>query len=268
MIVDSINTPTHVPNLPPIIDFACGFAFLLALDEKGTLYGWGYNLEGQHGCGQNRESAESDTINPSVTPGTKFTKIFAGSYHALGLTENGDLYTWGWNEFGQLGLKGQLRHDKYSPVLCLQGVREVVAGGSFCVALMEGGELMSWGKNDSGQLGLENQDHQDVPQKVTAVPGKILSFGCGYEFSYFFTECGLFFCGNSRIERITYGSAQKIVSKVELESELQIPKGRYKAIWEKALIWIFLGRRDPGSEFSALPVEAVYEFVRATMRNM
>lgn len=43
--------------------------------------------------------------------GLKMSKISAGGWHSSALSANGDLYTWGWNGNGQLGL---LKSDEES----------------------------------------------------------------------------------------------------------------------------------------------------------
>ncbi len=39
-----------------------------------------------------------------VLGGIKIVQIAAGGWHSCALSESGDVYVWGWNESGQLGL--------------------------------------------------------------------------------------------------------------------------------------------------------------------
>lgn len=39
--------------------------------------------------------------------GIKIIKIKAGGWHSLALSEHGDLYAWGWNDTGQLGMNAK-----------------------------------------------------------------------------------------------------------------------------------------------------------------
>lgn len=73
------------------------------------------------------------------------------------MCEGGELFTWGQNTHGQLGVGSQTTLTS-EPQLVerLKGVplAQIAAGGdhSMCVSLS--GAVFSWGKNSSGQLGL------------------------------------------------------------------------------------------------------------------
>ncbi|KAG8440609.1 hypothetical protein GDO86_006382 [Hymenochirus boettgeri] len=83
-------------------------------------------------------------------------KLALGNEHAVLLTSNWTVLTWGAGRHGQLG------HDELEDVLeprivdALNGVgmKEIAAGGWHSASISEGGDIYCWGWNESGQLGL------------------------------------------------------------------------------------------------------------------
>ena len=125
-----------------------GTDFSLALKDIGTVWGWGYNFNGELGDGTttNRQTpVRSGTL-------TEVTQVDAGGYHALALKDTGTV--WGWGR----GLENQVDGTTTSRTLPVQvqgvsGVKQVSAGGSHSLALKDDGTVRSWGSNSSGQLG-------------------------------------------------------------------------------------------------------------------
>ena len=84
----------------------------LALDSQGRLYVWGKNDEkkdedknyapGSLGIG-GTENILVPTLVQTLKD-KKITEIYAGTYHSLAKTEEGEIYVWGQNKYGQLGL--------------------------------------------------------------------------------------------------------------------------------------------------------------------
>ena len=86
--------------------------------ESGDIYGWGWNESGQvgttHGSELNEHNITSAltkedipklVLTPSLveTPLDKtFVSIAAGSRHSVALADDGAVYGWGWNGYGQL----------------------------------------------------------------------------------------------------------------------------------------------------------------------
>lgn len=82
---------------------SCGNWHSLALSQCGDIYSWGSNADKQLG-----HSAESATVAiPTLVDvgggETDFKCVCCGARHSVGLTTQGLLFTWGWNEYGQLG---------------------------------------------------------------------------------------------------------------------------------------------------------------------
>jgi alpha-tubulin suppressor-like RCC1 family protein len=85
--------------------------------------------------------------------------IAAGDYHSLALKENGTVWAWGMNDWGQLGIGPDPRPSylppSYVPVKVknLTDAKAIAAGYGFSLALKKDGTVRAWGDNDSGQLG-------------------------------------------------------------------------------------------------------------------
>lgn len=110
----------------------------MMLDQKGTLYTWGRNDEGQLGNGTTNIFGEPQSI------GTGYSAVAAGSRHSLALGIDGSLYAWGDNEFGQLGIGMELDHST-TPVLIGSGYTMIASYSNYSLALKADGTLMYWG---------------------------------------------------------------------------------------------------------------------------
>ena len=74
--------------------------------DSGDIYGWGWNESGQVGVLEEEDNGlQKLCFFPTLlnTPlHITFCQISAGSRHSAGVTIDGELYTWGWNGYGQL----------------------------------------------------------------------------------------------------------------------------------------------------------------------
>eukprot|EP00434_Breviolum_minutum_P039719 symbB.v1.2.035281.t1/scaffold4712.1/size36010/3 len=84
--------------------------------------------------------------------------LVAGCWHTMVMVKN-QLWTWGQNNHGQLGLGHTNRQ--------LQPVQAAIAAGGYhSLALSNTGELWTWGHNGDGQLGIGHTNNQLQPVKV------------------------------------------------------------------------------------------------------
>lgn len=75
------------------------------------------------------------------------------------MREGGQLFTWGHNTHGQLGVGSQSALIPQPQLVeRLQGISlaQIAAGGAHSAAVSLSGAVYSWGKNDFGQLGLRD----------------------------------------------------------------------------------------------------------------
>ena len=76
---------------------------------------------------------------------------------------NGDLFVWGNNQYGQLGLGDYLYRDK--PVLLMNDLRikKIIKSINFTMLYKTNGDLFVFGSNTFGNLGLGDFYHRDIP---------------------------------------------------------------------------------------------------------
>lgn len=103
---DFASTPqlVELPDNVVICKLACGPKFNLAVSTDGDLFTWGTGMMGQLGLGYQLEANVPTKITKLPTNDLKFKEVAAGKEHSLALSTTGDLYAWGGNDLGQLGL--------------------------------------------------------------------------------------------------------------------------------------------------------------------
>jgi hypothetical protein len=173
-------TPNPEPGLVtlpgeigPAIQVASGLDHTLVLTASGQLYSFGENVAGQLGYEQNSGTEEPNQVpEPVSLPGASgpVVQIAAGGLHSLALTASGQLYSFGYNRYGQLGRPANSGTSEPTPLpglVALPGatgrVVQIAAGENSSLALTASGQLFSFGENTFGQLGIATSDSEPHP---------------------------------------------------------------------------------------------------------
>ena len=154
-----------------------GDKFIVVQTATGEIWGWGDNYYGVLGDAQTAERGTNITNPVQIElPGTvKSTAISAGADHVLVIGSDGNVYAWGNNAYGQLGIdNGGLTVTAPTLVEALRNknVISVSAGRYFSLALTEGGQVYSFGANNRLQLGYElanSATYSATPTPITAL---------------------------------------------------------------------------------------------------
>jgi hypothetical protein len=150
-----------------------------AIFPGGQLKCWGHNNQGQLGTGDDEWKATPTPIDmggKSVVSVATSQSDFSATHkpHTCALTEDGLLFCWGGNGFGQLGYGDTMART--APDLNLpvnfgskgngEKIRAVAIsiGKSFTCAILEGGILKCWGVNGFGQLGYGDGTSSSSPR--------------------------------------------------------------------------------------------------------
>ncbi|KAF3631198.1 Ultraviolet-B receptor UVR8 [Capsicum annuum] len=94
-----------------IKQIACGDSHCLAVTMEGEVQSWGRNQNGQLGLGTTEDSLVPRKIEAFKEIPVKM--VAAGAEHTAAVSEDGELYGWGWGRYGNLGLGD--RNDRLVP---------------------------------------------------------------------------------------------------------------------------------------------------------
>ncbi len=161
-------------NLNPVLltfDFVfdwtslvAGATHICATRESGPMHCWGAGRHGQTGHG---EDGVNPTLPHPIGPDLTYEHLTAGEEHTCGIDADDQLWCWGYNDHGQLGLG--VAGDPFSfpfPLDFHEPIDQVSAGGSSACLIDHAGALHCWGLNSFGQLGVGDQDRRPAPQRV------------------------------------------------------------------------------------------------------
>ncbi|MEM6993617.1 MAG: hypothetical protein AAF721_24095 [Myxococcota bacterium] len=144
--------PVTVPLVAPSQAVAARDHHTCALDVDGNVWCWGRDDFGQTGDG----SDGGEHGAPTAVVGLPATvSIATGTYHSCAVSDAGEVYCWGRNHQGQLGVPG----GQVAEAQLVSGVQDaidVTAGDSHTCAATDGGEVWCWGRNNSGALGVKD----------------------------------------------------------------------------------------------------------------
>jgi alpha-tubulin suppressor-like RCC1 family protein len=137
----------------------------IGIKTDGSLWGWGYN--GTYGAIGNG----NDFTLPSpvqIGTGTDWNEVCSGTVNSFAIKQNGTLWGWGANNFGQLG-NGSSSQYSLVPVQIGTGLWKVVKTGyHHTVAIKADGTLWAWGNNESATIGDGTFINKSVPTMINA----------------------------------------------------------------------------------------------------
>ncbi|KPJ09177.1 RCC1 domain-containing protein 1 [Papilio machaon] len=155
-----------------VCDVACGYEHCILLTDFGHVYTWGSGKRFQLGHGDIEDIDKPQEVD--ALAGIKITKIAAGGYHCLALSEFGDAYTWGWNDEGQLGILDNVEHpsienpiqysipklidiyDENGEIVTIDIV-DIACGSKHSALKLADNTVWTSGYNKYGQLGLSSK---------------------------------------------------------------------------------------------------------------
>lgn len=210
--------------------FFHGFGFFFGIKSNET-YAWGNNNFGELGLGHNDNITEPQLL---ICPdGGHWTKFICGLTHTVGITSLENVYTWGSNEFGQLGL-GTDKYFYNTPQLLSPPDKDswykFSCGGEVTFALTLCGEIYSWGFNRNGDLGLSSKKDVRTPTRLTLpTTDPIKDMQCGSHHMVMLTENGkMFTCGSSFYGELGIGDVKS--------SKLREVKPVQNTVWTKIFV--------------------------------
>ena len=191
-----------LPSLTGIDAVAAGGEHSLAIKNDGTVLAWGRDFDGELGNSSvltysnipvlvDRGDSTSDTsyLGDGTYP---IIDISGGYYHSLALKSDGTVWSWGWNDAGQLGDGSFDSSDTPVQVTGLTNIIAISAGGFHSVALKNDGSVWAWGHNSWGQLGnVGISEDSSTPVQATGLTNIVEIAAGGYHTVALKTTFGL-----------------------------------------------------------------------------
>ncbi|MFA7561662.1 MAG: InlB B-repeat-containing protein [Candidatus Izemoplasmatales bacterium] len=171
---------------------ALSFVNTMVLTSTGRVFAWGNNAYGQLG----NESPYVGTFPAEITEyfsldsTDKIEFLSMGMHHALALTDDNKIFSWGRNDYGQLGNNSTTNKNiplNITEIFNLDDdrIREIHSGYHHNLVMTENGKIYVWGQNLEGQLGIGSNVNQLTPIVFSVTEGEINSVLIGYEQSAF-----------------------------------------------------------------------------------
>ena len=172
---DHIYVPTIIPNLININYIASGNCRSAVITKDIYIFGM----------------INNNILDPTlISNDNNIVKIAFGSRHALALTDNGKIYVFGDNRWGQLGLGDNNDHNDIYTLKSLENfnnIIEVATGDCHSLILMNTGQVYSFGNNFQGCLGLGNIVNKNRPTLIENFTN-IVKIAAGHYHSLILTE--------------------------------------------------------------------------------
>jgi alpha-tubulin suppressor-like RCC1 family protein len=169
--ISKSTVPVRIGQTNDWLFVAAGLSHNIVIKKDGSLWTWGSNSAGQLGNG---DASMANQYAPVLIDSGKWVTAAAGCViadtksHSMAVKSDGSLWTWGWNQYGQLG--DQTYINKLVPVQVGNELNwmSVSAGGRHSLALKNNGSLWAFGYNASGQLGDGSYTTRNMPVPVTS----------------------------------------------------------------------------------------------------
>ncbi|XP_022791463.1 uncharacterized protein LOC111330786 [Stylophora pistillata] len=190
-------------TLPVLVDtlkneklylICCGSFETLAITEDQKIFNWGrsphlfrYYMRQEYRSKRSAQtSLPSNAVSHRLLPvrldctfSSRIKDVCCGNWHYMVVMESGQVYSWGYDDYGQLGLGGKTEPQMTPRLLhklSNKSITTVSVGAEFSVAMDTAGYVWVWGRTDSGQLGLDfgttgvGKKEVSVPCQLTSLP--------------------------------------------------------------------------------------------------
>jgi Regulator of chromosome condensation (RCC1) repeat/Bacterial Ig-like domain (group 2) len=170
-----INSTSPIPVVGPngqvaqALSYArisAGGKHTCAIATDGAAWCWGDGSSGALGTGSSIPSSDTPV---AVAGARTYLRIASGRNHTCAIAGTGELFCWGGNSSGQLGVTATGIQN--TPLLVSSSYADVSVGDDFTCALSAAGAVNCWGRNSAGQLGRGEASPSGTSSAIVTVAG-------------------------------------------------------------------------------------------------
>eukprot|EP00954_Amorphochlora_amoebiformis_P000304 24353-Amorphochlora_amoeboformis.AAC.2 len=174
------DAPVKIPGFgqKQVTAISSGSDHCLALTTDGCVFQWGDSCTCTHGNDQ--KNVEEKLVPQEVPLERRAVSVFAGGNCSFAVLEDGSVYAWGLDNWGQLGVNASPRDPKadqwiYPPRRVLSDfggdkIRKIASTIQHTIFLTERGSLFACGCGHYGRLGIRDAGDQVSTPRAIEIP--------------------------------------------------------------------------------------------------
>ena len=201
-----------------------GNSCTLFQNDRDEIYSCGSNRFGELGLGHCKIPQLTPTLIPNLPP--NIVQFICGSYHSLFLDAEGNVFSVGYNQFGQLGLGHIAYQNVLNQIANIPPIRTISCLRSSSYLVDFEGNLWTFGKNSDGQLGLGDTKDKYLPTKIECLKN-IQQISYGSQAGHFLakdSQNSIFVAGYNVFGQLGTGYEESYLIPKEIDS-------KYFTIW-------------------------------------
>lgn len=216
---------------------ACGYDHNMALSTQNELYVWGRNSVSQLGL-----IHDEDVLAPKQN--TYFNDLpvkalACGAEHSVVLLENGQVYAFGRNIYGQLGLHDHNKRTIPEQITALSThtIAKISCGSNHTIVQDAKGTLYVFGYNYFGTLGLNHTNNVADPTALSITGHKVVHFvAFGESSAIFYDDGSVLTCGRNDCGQLGLGHVNDTHTFTKLKFAFKTKK--MDAKWSNLFLFV------------------------------
>ena len=197
-------------------------------NNNGEIFSCGYNYNGEVGLGHFNSPQIKITLIPNLP--LNIVQFCSGDYHSLFLDSKGNVFSVGYNEYGQLGLGHNNNQNVLNQIPNIPPIQKISCINYSSYLIDVDGNLWSFGYNNHGQLGHGDKANRNIPTKINGLNNithnitQTVQGAHGYHFLAKDSQNKIFVMGNNTDGQLGTGNNQSLSSPQEINA-------KYFPIW-------------------------------------
>ena len=209
-----------------ILKIATGWEHSLFQNDKGEIFSCGYNRNGQCGLGHFNDSQITPNLIPNLP--SKIVYFGCGGHISLFIDSEGNVFSVGNNEYGQLGLGHNRNQNELNKIPNIPPIKTISCVDASCYLVDFEKNLWTFGHNVFGQLGHGDTTNKNAPKIVNTLKDiQQISYGsCGQHFLAKNSQNQIFVTGFNAHGQL--GTGTGYIEAVSIPEEID---SKYSTIW-------------------------------------